>query len=154
MVTSRSVFQHNFGNYNEQIRKESLRNFTSKKANKALENQEFSTTEKLNEIDTAVASSSKQQNKKIKKRKNRSFQTERKEDDEVTYHNHKIDPLNLGFSYFDFRFQKTQNQINKNKEPQEKKAENRSRNIQTKRAQNLFTEQKIDASHNANLICT
>ena len=105
MVTSSSVFQHNFGNYNEQIRKESLRNFTSKKANKALENQEFSTTEKLNEIDTAVSSSSKQQNKKIKKRKNRSFQTERKEDDEVTYHNHKIDPLNLGFSYFDFRFQ-------------------------------------------------
>ena len=154
MVTSRSVFQHNFGNYNEQIRKESLRNFTSRKANKALENQEFSTTEKLNEIDTAVASSSKQQNKKIKKRKNRSFQTERKEDDEVTYHNHKIDPLNLGFSYFDFRFQKTQNQINKNKEPQEKKAENRRRNIRTKRAQNLFTEQKIDASHNANLIRT
>lgn len=81
-----------------------------------MENQEFSTTEKLNETDTAVASSSKQQNKKLKKGKNRPFQTERKEDDEVTYHNHKIESLNLVFSYFDFRFQEIQNQISKNKE--------------------------------------
>ena len=73
VVLSRSVFQHNFENYNEQIRMESLRNFTSRRANKALENQVFSTAEKLNETDTAVASSSKQQNKKLKKGKNRPF---------------------------------------------------------------------------------
>lgn len=61
----------------------SLRNLISRRASKALENQETSMTENLNEIDMVVASSFKQKDKKPKKGKKRPLQIEREEDMEI-----------------------------------------------------------------------
>ena len=109
----------------------SLRNLVSRKANKAMLDQETDNTETSNKIDISVASSSKQEGKTKKPNQGlkRSIQIEQEEinegetQEELEEITGQSDPLNLVFSYFDSRFQEIQNQIrkNKNKEPAGKK---------------------------------
>ena len=90
----------------------SLRNLVSKRANKAMLDQETDNTETSNEIDISVVSSSKQKDKTTKPNQGfkRSIQIEQEEinEGETQEELDKIagqsDPLNLVFSYFDSRF--------------------------------------------------
>ena len=109
----------------------SLRNLVSRRANKAMLDQETDNTETSNKIDISVASSSKQEGKTKKPNQGlkRSTQIEQEEinegetQEELEEITGQSDPLNLVFSYFVSRFQEIQNQIrkNKNKEPAGKK---------------------------------
>ena len=108
-----------------------LRNLVSRKANKAMSDQETDNTETSNQTDISVASSSKQEDKTKKPNQGlkRSIQIEQEEikegetQEELEEITGLSDPLNLVFSYFDSRFQKIQNQVrkNKDKEPAGKK---------------------------------
>ena len=101
----------------------SVRNLVSKRANKAMLDQETDNTETSNQIDISVASSSKQEDKTKKPNQGlkRSIQIEQEEinegetQEELDEIAGQSDPLNLVFSYFDSRFQEIQNQIRKNK---------------------------------------
>lgn len=69
-----------------------------------------------------MASLSKQQDKKSKKRKEKTLQIQREDGTEavtrqLNQNKPHRDPLNLVFNYFDSRLQEIQNEINKNKEP-------------------------------------
>ena len=101
----------------------SLRNLISRRANKAMLDQETANTETSNQIDISVASTSKQdKTKKPNQGLKRSIQLEQEEinegetQEELEEIAGQSDPLNLVFSYFDSRFQEIQNQIRKNKD--------------------------------------
>ena len=102
----------------------SLRNLVSRRANKAILDQETDNTETSNQIDISVASSSKQEDKTKKPNQGlkRSIQIEQEEinegetQEELQEIAGQSDPLNLIFSYFDSRFQEIQNQIRKDKD--------------------------------------
>ena len=102
----------------------SLRNLVSRRANKAMLDQETDNIEISNQIDISVASSSKQEDKTKKPNQGlkRSIQIEQEEinegetQEELEEITGQSDPLNLVFSYFDSRFQEIQNQIRKNKD--------------------------------------
>ena len=101
----------------------SLRNLVSRRANKAMLDQETDNIEISNQIDISVASSSKQEDKTKKPNQGlkRSIQIEQEEinegetQEELEEITGQSDPLNLVFSYFDSRFQEIQKQIRKNK---------------------------------------
>ena len=105
----------------------SLRNLVSKRANKAILDQETDNTETSNQNDISVASSSKQEDKTKKPNQGLkgSIQIEQEEinegetQEELQEIAGQSDPLNLIFSYFDSRFQEIQNQIRKSKDKQQ-----------------------------------
>ena len=100
----------------------SLRNLVSRRANKAMLDQETDNIEISNQIDISVASSSKQEDKTKKPNQGlkRSIQIEQEEinegetQEELEEIDGQSDPLNLVFSYFDSKFQEIENQIRKN----------------------------------------
>ena len=102
----------------------SLRNLISRRANKAMLDQETDNNETSNQINISVASTCKQEDKTKKPNQGlkRSIQLEQEEinegetQEELEEIAGQSDPLNLVFSYFDSRFQKIQNQIRKNKD--------------------------------------
>ena len=125
------IIMINFENFEIQKHNKSLRNLVSRRAKKAMLDQETDNTETSNQIDISAVSSPKQEDK-IKRPNQglkRSIQIKQEEinegekQEELEEITGQSDPLNLVFSYFDSRFQEIQNQIrkNKNKEPARKK---------------------------------
>ena len=111
----------------------SLRKLVSRRANKAMLDQEKDITEASNQIDMSVASSSsKKPNQGLK----RPIQVKQEEENEAETQEEleevtgQSNPSNIVFSYFDSKFQEIQSQISKNKdkEPADKK---RKRQVET-----------------------
>ena len=109
----------------------SLRNLVSRKAYKVMLDCETDNTEKSNQIDISVVSSSKQEGKAKKPNQGlkRPSQIEQDEENEAETQQEleevtrQSDPLNIVFSYFNSRFQEIQSQFReyKDKEPADKK---------------------------------